>query len=158
MLYEDAEYVHLVTDICKGGDLFDRIVEKSEADNGDTACFAEGEAARIMYQLLSSVSYMHKNNVAHRDIKPDNILFETNEDDSPIKICDFGLSRKHGGTDSPMKTIVGTPYYIAPEVLQKRYDKSCDLWSAGVIAYIRYYCVTTLHSMARISMKRTDLY
>lgn len=135
-VYEDAEYVHLVTDLCNGGELFDRIVEKSSDDNG-VACFTEGEAARIMHQILTAVSYMHKHNIAHRDLKPENILFETTEEDSPIKIIDFGLSRKHfRDLERPMSNIVGTPYYIAPEVLKKRYDKSCDIWSVGVIAYI----------------------
>lgn len=136
-VYEDAEYLHLVTDLCDGGELFDKIIDKSSCDNGAT-CFAEDEAAKIMYQILTAVSYMHKHDIAHRDIKPENILFETKDEDSPIKIIDFGLARKHFGSlgEPPMTTIVGTPYYIAPEVLRKSYDKSCDLWSVGVIAYM----------------------
>ena len=134
-VFEDAEYVHLVTDLCSGGELFDKIVEKSSSNNG-AACFTEEEAARILHQLLTAVSYMHKNDVLHRDIKPENILFETSDKDSPIKVIDFGLARQHFDHEPPMSTIVGTPYYIAPEVLRKKYDKSCDLWSVGVIAYI----------------------
>jgi serine/threonine protein kinase len=135
-VYEDAEYVHLVTKLCEGGELFDRIVEKSsDAKHG---CFSEHQAAKILHQLLNALSYMHKHNVVHRDIKPENILFETKDEDSPIKIIDFGLARKHHADrgESPMKTIVGTPYYIAPDVLRKSYGKACDLWSVGVIAYI----------------------
>mmetsp|Transcript_1071 Transcript_1071/g.2137 ORF Transcript_1071/g.2137 Transcript_1071/m.2137 type:complete len:409 (-) Transcript_1071:156-1382(-) len=136
-VYEDADYVHLVTDLCTGGELFDKICEKSSNRDNGAACFAEDEAARIMYQILTAVSYMHKRGIVHRDIKPENILFETTDEDSPIKIIDFGLSRKHyGGQEPPMTSVVGTPYYIAPEVLRKKYDKSCDLWSVGVIAYI----------------------
>ena len=132
-VFEDSQYVHLVTELCSGGELFDAIVEKSNAGK----CFSEQEAARIMYQLLDAVSYMHKNNVAHRDIKPENILFETSEEDSDIKLIDFGLSRKHKESrEAPMSTIVGTPYYLAPEVLGQSYTKSCDLWSVGVIGYI----------------------
>ena len=134
-VFEDAEYVHLVTDLCSGGELFDKIVEKSSSNNG-TACFTEEEAARILHQLLTAVSYMHTHDVVHRDIKPENILFETSDKDSPIKVIDFGLARQHFDHEPPMSTIVGTPYYIAPEVLRKKYDKSCDLWSVGVIAYI----------------------
>lgn len=136
-VFEDEEYVHLVTDLCKGGELFDKIVDKASVDNG-SPCFAEDEAARIMYQILKAVSYMHKKGIAHRDIKPENILFETKDVYSPIKIIDFGLSRKHYGRigEAPMSTVVGTPYYIAPEVLRRKYDKSCDSWSIGVIAYI----------------------
>mmetsp|Transcript_1073 Transcript_1073/g.2142 ORF Transcript_1073/g.2142 Transcript_1073/m.2142 type:complete len:392 (-) Transcript_1073:156-1331(-) len=136
-VYEDADYVHLVTDLCTGGELFDKICEKSSNRDNGAACFAEDEAARIMFQILVAVSYMHKRGIVHRDIKPENILFETTDEDSPIKIIDFGLSRKHyGGQEPPMTSVVGTPYYIAPEVLRKKYDKSCDLWSVGVIAYI----------------------
>lgn len=135
-VYEDAEYVHLVTDLCRGGELFDKIIENSSADNG-AACFMEDEAASVIYQILTAVSYMHNHHIAHRDIKPENILFETSDEGSPIKLIDFGLSRKHfEGLEPNMSTIVGTPYYIAPEVLRKKYDKSCDLWSIGVIAYI----------------------
>ncbi|KAL7542239.1 hypothetical protein ACHAWF_007123 [Thalassiosira exigua] len=136
-VFEDNEYVHLVTDLCEGGELFDRIVQMSSNDANGAPCFEEARAARILRQILTAVSHMHEHGVVHRDIKPENILFETSDEDSPIKIIDFGLSRKHvEGRDSAMKTIVGTPYYIAPEVLRRRYDRSCDLWSVGVIAYI----------------------
>jgi serine/threonine protein kinase len=136
-VYEDAEYVHIVTDLCKGGELFDKIVEKSSNSCNGAKCFAEDEAARIIHQVLMAVSYMHKKHIVHRDIKPENILFEKTDEASPVKIIDLGLARKHfGGLEPPMTTIVGTPYYIAPEVLRKKYDKSCDLWSVGVVAYI----------------------
>ncbi|KAL7522088.1 hypothetical protein ACHAWX_006773 [Stephanocyclus meneghinianus] len=136
-VYEDSDFVHLVTELCQGGELFDRIVQKSNAGKG---CFSEQEAARILYQILNAVLYMQQHNVVHRDIKPENILFETTKEDSSIKIIDFGLARKHYDDrgEPPMTTVVGTPYYIAPDVLQKSYDKSCDLWSIGVIAYILF--------------------
>jgi serine/threonine protein kinase len=134
-IYEDEDYVHLVTELCQGGELFERIIQKTEA--AGQGCFSEQETARILFQILDSVRYMQKYNIVHRDLKPENILFETKEDDSPIKIIDFGLARQHfTELEPPMKTTVGTPYYIAPEVLNKSYDKSCDLWSIGVIAYI----------------------
>ena len=132
-IYEDSEYVHLVTELCTGGELFDKIVEKSSTGRG---CFSEDEAARILCQLLEAVLYLHKNDVVHRDIKPENIMFETSDEDSNIKLIDFGLARKHKQSDAPMSTIVGTPYYLAPCVLNKSYDRSVDLWSVGVIAYI----------------------
>mmetsp|Transcript_23492 Transcript_23492/g.38137 ORF Transcript_23492/g.38137 Transcript_23492/m.38137 type:complete len:398 (+) Transcript_23492:187-1380(+) len=137
-MYEDADYMHIVTDLCEGGELFDKIIEK--ATNGDTGavCFAEDEAARVIYQILTSVSYMHKRGIVHRDLKPENILFSNASEDSPIKIIDFGLARQHNvhQGEAPMSTMVGTTYYMAPEVQGKKYDKSCDLWSVGVIAYV----------------------
>ena len=136
-VFEDAEYVHLVTDLCTGGELFDKIVEKSSNYDNGSPCFTESEAANALHQILTAVSYLHRHGIAHRDIKPENILFETKEDDSRIKIIDFGLARKHyANIEKPMGTLLGTPYYIAPEVLKKRYDNKCDLWSVGVIAYI----------------------
>jgi len=138
-VFEDAEYVHLVTDLCKGGELFDKIIEKATNFNVNrrTQCFAEDEAVRVLHQVLSSVSCMHQRGIVHRDIKPENILFETLDDESPIKIIDFGLACTHFEThEAPMTSVVGTPYYIAPEVLRRKYNKSCDLWSVGVVAYI----------------------
>lgn len=133
---EDAEYLHIVTDLCEGGELFDKLAERrSRGGDGRAPCFAEDEAARILRQLLLAVSHMHERGVVHRDIKPENIVFEAASSNSPIKIIDFGLARTHRRGDPPMTSIVGTPYYIAPEVLRRRYDKSCDLWSVGLVAY-----------------------
>ena len=122
-VFEDTEHVHLVTNIniYAGGELYDKIVARSSAGNSAVPCFDETEAAQIIYQLLNAVSYIHKNGVVHRDIKPENILFQTTDADSSIKLIDFGLSRKHDeSAEPPMSAIVGTPYYIAPEVLQKK--------------------------------------
>ena len=136
-VFEDDEYFHIVTNLCRGGELFDGIVRKSSDVESDVPCFAEDDAARIMYQILSAVSHMHGRGVAHRDIKPENVLFDSPEEGSPVRIADFGLSRRHDAdADRPMSSLVGTPYYIAPEVLLGRYDMSCDLWSIGVIAYV----------------------
>jgi len=135
-IYEDDVCVQLVMDLCKGGELFDKICEKSSNPIDGVACFTEGDAARMVYQILNGVRYMHEHDVVHRDLKPENIMFETADKDSPVKIIDFGLARKHSAQEEPMSNICGTPYYIAPEVLRRRYDKSCDLWSVGVIGYV----------------------
>ncbi|KAL7529962.1 hypothetical protein ACHAWF_003190 [Thalassiosira exigua] len=137
---EDAEYLHLVTNVCEGGELYDKIIERTsyEDNRNGPPCFSEDEAARILRQILDAVSYLHQRDIAHRDIKPENILFETKERDSPVELIDFGFARKHFGRqgEPPMSTAAGTPYYVAPEVLARKYDKSCDLWSVGVIAYV----------------------
>lgn len=85
----------------------------------------------MMMKLLKAVNHCHSQNIAHRDIKPENILIT---EDNDLKLIDFGLSKQV--KNKKMKTIVGTPYYIAPEVLQGKYGLKCDVWSLGVIMYI----------------------
>jgi len=143
-VYEDGNCIHLVTDLCTGGELFDRIVKRAAPDRRDgggcgrcAPCFAENDAARVIHQVLGTMSYMHGLDIAHMDIKPEIILFETTNGDLPVKIIDLGLSRRHRGTaERPVSDAVESMYYTAPEVLAGRYGKSCDLWSVGVIAYI----------------------
>eukprot|EP00618_Florenciella_parvula_P001215 CAMPEP_0119544852 /NCGR_PEP_ID=MMETSP1344-20130328/54943_1 /TAXON_ID=236787 /ORGANISM="Florenciella parvula, Strain CCMP2471" /LENGTH=561 /DNA_ID=CAMNT_0007589359 /DNA_START=102 /DNA_END=1787 /DNA_ORIENTATION=- len=133
-VFEDEQYLHIVTDLCTGGELFDRIMEKSNSEEGH---YSEDDAARLMYSILDALDYCHNLNIIHRDLKPENFLFRDKTDESDLVIIDFGLSR-FGPQDEGefMKTRVGTPYYIAPEVLGKHYTKACDLWSVGVIMYI----------------------
>ena len=88
----------------------------------------------VVKQVLSCVNYLHSKNVVHRDLKLENILLEASKDFKQVKVIDFGTAKE---TDEEFMTEkVGTPYYIAPEVLNKNYTKSCDLWSIGVITYI----------------------
>jgi len=130
---EDAKYLHIITELCTGGELFDRIIEKTQSDEGH---FTEKDAANIIRSALDAVGYCHAKGIAHRDLKPENFLFKTKANDAPIKIIDFGLSRYDAGEFGLMKTRVGTPYYVAPEVLRRGYTKSCDIWSIGIITYI----------------------
>ncbi|OMJ67872.1 hypothetical protein SteCoe_34848 [Stentor coeruleus] len=123
--YEDELYLHLVMEICTGGDVCDRLINKCS--------FSEQEAAQIMKQLLSAINYLHLNNITHRDLKPENFLYESETSDI-VKLCDFGMSIKVEG-NSRMKSIAGTPYYLAPEVLRGAYTKACDVWSLGVFMY-----------------------
>lgn len=131
--FEDADYVHIVTERYTGGELFDEIVNNTT----ECGCLDEVQAAKIIKSLLESVQYLHSKNIVHRDIKPENVLFESNEEGSSIKLIDFGLARtydkvKQGWMTNP----VGTPYYMSPGVLTQKYDKSCDVWSIGIISYI----------------------
>jgi serine/threonine protein kinase len=130
--YEDETFVHIVTERYTGGELFDRIADETTA----TGCFDEKKAARVIKSLLEAVAYLHSNDIVHRDIKPENVLFVNSSDDSPVKLIDFGLSRRHKRGEAPMTNPVGTAYYMAPELLNGSYDKSCDVWSIGTIAYI----------------------
>lgn len=133
-VYEDVKYLHLITELCTGGELFDRIIAKTQSDEGH---FSERDAAKIVRCILDAIAYCHdKKQIVHRDLKPENFLFKTEADDADIKIIDFGLSRHDTQNYGVMKTKVGTPYYVAPEVLNREYTKSCDIWSIGVITYI----------------------
>lgn len=127
--FEDEENVYLVNELCTGGELFDRIIKNEY--------FNEEMAAKIFKQILMALNYCHQVNIVHRDLKPENFLFESPDDDSDLKIIDFGLSKiLDGGRLQRMKTRAGTPYYISPEVLTGNYDMSCDMWSAGCMLYI----------------------
>mmetsp|Transcript_7250 Transcript_7250/g.10713 ORF Transcript_7250/g.10713 Transcript_7250/m.10713 type:complete len:494 (-) Transcript_7250:31-1512(-) len=127
--FEDPKYLHIVMELCSGGELFERIVEKGR--------YTEKEASIIMRSILRAVNHLHKNGIAHRDLKPENFLFLSRNEDSELKLVDFGLSNKFGDKfGERMQSMVGTPYYVAPEVLQGRYGPECDLWSSGVIMYV----------------------
>eukprot|EP00531_Pseudo-nitzschia_arenysensis_P018048 CAMPEP_0116125478 /NCGR_PEP_ID=MMETSP0329-20121206/5831_1 /TAXON_ID=697910 /ORGANISM="Pseudo-nitzschia arenysensis, Strain B593" /LENGTH=570 /DNA_ID=CAMNT_0003619519 /DNA_START=297 /DNA_END=2009 /DNA_ORIENTATION=+ len=132
-VFEDAKYLHLVTELCTGGELFDRIIAKSSSPEGH---YSEHDAALVIKSILDAIAYCHSKGIVHRDLKPENFLFLTESEDSPIKIIDFGLSRHKDANDGMMKTKVGTPYYVAPEVLRREYTEACDIWSIGVITYI----------------------
>ena len=88
-----------------------------------------------MHRLLSAVKYLHDQNICHRDLKPENVLFKREDDDTQIKIIDFGLSKRLKAGER-MRKKLGTPYYLAPEILEEDYGIEVDMWSIGVIAYV----------------------
>jgi len=133
-IHEDSSYLHLITDLCSGGDLFSHIIQKRD-DMTTIHCYTEQQAATIIYQLIDAISYCHSRDIVHRDLKPENIVFANTNDISSVKIIDFGLSR-YTNRIGVMTTKVGTPNYVAPEVLNGAYTKKCDIWSIGVITYI----------------------
>jgi len=125
--YEDKGYVHLVMECCEGGELFDRIADKGH--------FSERQAAEVVRTVVSVVHHCHTMNVIHRDLKPENFLLTSKKPNGILKATDFGLSRffKEGQV---LNDIVGSPFYVAPEVLRRQYGKEADIWSCGVILYI----------------------
>ena len=127
--YSSKESYSIITEYCSGGELFQEITE-----NGP---FNERYSAYVMYQILSSINYCHNMNIIHRDLKPENILIvDRNKNNFPrIKVCDFGTS-KMVEKGAVQKKLVGSSYYIAPEVIKKNYNEKCDIWSCGVILYI----------------------
>lgn len=132
-VFEDYVNIHLVLELCTGGELFQRIVEEE--------CFAERQAAAIMQQVMGGLLYCHRKCVCHRDIKPENFLLQVPGrrwcpvEQCVIKIIDFGVASKFE-EGKQMTTKIGTPFYVAPQVLDGSYTESCDLWSCGVIMYI----------------------
>ena len=130
-VYENEKYIYLIMELCTGGELFDRITENTE--NGIQ--FTEKQAADLFKQMMSAINYCHKNGIVHRDLKPENLLYLNKDKNSPIKVIDFGMSKRFDSKHF-MSEKVGTAYYISPEVLQGKYDEKCDIWSAGVILYI----------------------
>ena len=127
--YSSKESYSIVTELCQGGELFQEIIDRGP--------FNENYSAYVMFQILSAINYCHKMKIIHRDLKPENILIiERDSNGMPrIKIADFGTS-KLVEKGHVQRKLVGSSYYIAPEVLKKHYDEKCDLWSCGVIMYI----------------------
>ncbi|KAG9447093.1 hypothetical protein H6P81_013221 [Aristolochia fimbriata] len=125
--YEDDDAVYLVMELCEGGELFDRIVARGH--------YTERAAALVTKTIIEIVQVCHEHGVMHRDLKPENFLFASKKEASPLKAIDFGLSIffKPG---ERFREIVGSPYYMAPEVLKRNYGPEIDIWSAGVILYI----------------------
>ncbi|KAH1107482.1 hypothetical protein J1N35_011250 [Gossypium stocksii] len=126
--FEDANNVYIVMELCEGGELLDRILSRGGR-------YTEGDAKNIIVQILSVVAFCHLQGVVHRDLKPENFLFTTRDEDAPMKIIDFGLS-DFIRPDHRLNDIVGSAYYVAPEVLHRSYSVEADMWSIGVITYI----------------------
>ncbi|PIA62446.1 hypothetical protein AQUCO_00200453v1 [Aquilegia coerulea] len=125
--YEDNDAVHLVMELCEGGELFDRIVARGH--------YTERAAANVARTVAEVVKMCHEHGVMHRDLKPENFLFANKKENSPLKAIDFGLSVFFSPGER-FSEIVGSPYYMAPEVLKRNYGPEVDIWSAGVILYI----------------------
>ncbi|PNI97724.1 CHEK2 isoform 14 [Pan troglodytes] len=127
----DAEDYYIVLELMEGGELFDKVVGNKR--------LKEATCKLYFYQMLLAVQYLHENGIIHRDLKPENVLLSSQEEDCLIKITDFGHSKILGET-SLMRTLCGTPTYLAPEVLVSvgtaGYNRAVDCWSLGVILFI----------------------
>jgi calcium-dependent protein kinase len=129
--FEDHRNIYLVMELCSGGELFDKIIEAQH--------FGEESVGHLAKEMIGGLHYMHSNNFAHRDLKPENYLLarEASVTETPLKLIDFGMSRKFE-PGKPMSTRVVTPYYVSPDVLSGSYSCACDIWSLGVIFYILF--------------------
>lgn len=129
--FEDKSNLYIVMDLCTGGELFDKI--------SSVGSFNEHDAANLFKQMMNAVNYCTTKKICHKDLKPENFMFASKDPGATLKLIDFGLSQifedpKIGNIK--MKAKVGTPYYIAPEVIKGEYDEKCDVWSMGVILYV----------------------
>ncbi|XP_051965005.1 MAP kinase-activated protein kinase 2b [Xyrauchen texanus] len=128
--YQGKKCLLLIMECMEGGELFCRLKER-----GDQA-FTEREASEIMRSIGEAVEFLHGNDIAHRDLKPENLLYTSKRPDAQLKLTDFGFA-KETTTSNCLTTPCYTPYFVAPEVLgPEKYDKSCDMWSLGVIMYL----------------------
>lgn len=138
-VYEDAGFLNIVMECCKGGELFDRIKAQPSGS------FSEKDACGVLKQIISGIKYMHDNKIAHCDLKPDNFLFLTEKPDAALKIIDFGMS-KHVQRRKYLSSFRGTPYYVAPEVLEAKYSEHCDIWSFGVVMFVMLFGYPPFHA------------
>ena len=134
--YQDEKSFYLISEYCNDGDLFEKIQK--------VGAFNEHSAAYVIHQVLSALLYCHTSNIVHRDIKAENILIESVEvsivegreiELYNIRLSDFSSARSFNKSKKLTKK-VGTPYYIAPEVLKRSYNEKCDVWSVGVLLFI----------------------
>jgi calcium/calmodulin-dependent protein kinase I len=120
----------IITELGRGGDLFHLLT--THPKHGVT----ESYAAKTVVEMLSAVAFLHSRLICHRDLKLENWVLESGKDVwSPLKLIDFGLST-HFTPGQRLSRVVGSSYYVAPEVLKKSYTEACDLWSLGVIVYM----------------------
>ncbi len=127
--FEDRSCIYLVMELCTGGELFDRLAEQKASK------FTENDAAVLISKMVAAINYLHMRNICHRDLKLENFIFENSRPDAEIKLIDFGLSKVYS-EGSAMKNVLGTSYYVAPEVLKGSYGIECDLWGIGVLSFM----------------------
>ena len=125
--FEDAYYLHIVMEYLKGDNL-NKIITLKDYNELD-----EQEMAQIIHQLLKALLFIHNKNIVHRDIKPENIVFGKKRDYSTLKLIDFGLATT---TRNTKRNSCGSPYYMAPEIINGHFCKKTDIWSVGVIIYL----------------------
>ncbi|CAM9272793.1 unnamed protein product [Hapterophycus canaliculatus] len=129
-VFETEDSLFLVMDLCTGGDMMTRWERNRKLR------YSEDEAALTVKKIVNAVRYCHKRQVVHRDLKLENLLWEHPGENAEPQLVDFGLGAKFTDEDETFREDVGSIYYVAPEVLGRKYTKACDCWSIGVIAYM----------------------
>ena len=121
--------VNIVTEYADGGDLSEKIKEKKNKNNN----FTESEILDYFTQICLAIKHIHEKKIIHRDLKSGNIFLMKN---GLVKLGDFGIAKRFQKTMDKAKTIIGTPYYFSPEIINgKPYDSKSDIWSLGVLLY-----------------------
>lgn len=129
-IFDSMRHLHLVIEYMQGGELFDIV-----ADQGH---LSEQRASQVMRDIINGVAYLHECGIVHCDIKPENILCKSKQWPLQVKLCDFGLANYYDkGTQSNMTAMIGTPGYVAPEVIKREpYGPPVDMWACGVVLYV----------------------
>jgi len=128
--YEDFSFLYVVMELCKGGEVFAKIVELKR--------FSEKNAALIGQQMLKALDYIHKLNIAHRDIKAENFMLSDVSIHSNVKMIDFGMATKFK-PDQVLTELCGSPHYLSPELIGQKYNHLADVWAFGVLLYLLMY-------------------
>lgn len=129
-VHEDNNYVYLVMELLRGGELLDRILAMQQ--------MSEAEASAVLRTVVSAVAYLHEHGVVHRDLKPSNLLYASaHQTPDSLKLCDLGFAKQLRADNGLLMTPCYTANFVAPEVLRRQgYDLACDIWSLGVLLYI----------------------
>lgn len=131
-IYEDSTAVYITMELCEGGELMSRISQAQERNK----TLSERYVMILMKQIMQALTYFHTRNVLHKDLKPENVLFQDESPTSPLKVIDFGLAEIFHRRGEYSHNAAGTVLYMAPEVFQRRLHLKCDVWSAGCIMYL----------------------
>ncbi|XP_032900966.1 ribosomal protein S6 kinase alpha-1 isoform X2 [Amblyraja radiata] len=128
-VYNDNKHIYLVTELMRGGELLDKIMQEKG--------FSEREANALLHTIAKTVEYLHSQGVVHRDLKPSNILYvDDSGNPESIRICDFGFAKQLRADNGLLMTPCYTANFVAPEVLKRQgYDEGCDIWSLGILLY-----------------------
>jgi myosin-light-chain kinase len=127
-VYEDAHFLYVVMELCPGGEVFEKLVAKGH--------LSDVQVVSISRQMFSAIEFLHSIDIVHRDIKAENFLFAS---DGTVKLIDFGFAVRLKTRKQLLSDIVGSPHYIAPEMLNRRYSHPVDMWSMGVLLFLMIF-------------------